>query len=378
MTWKMLRSICLSVGSNAWVSEKPISFFFLARNAIYYGLKALEMSPGENILVPSYICAAVVEPMLTYGVKVKFYDIYPDCSPNFDDLQAKIDPNTRALLAVHYFGFPQSMRSFRDLCTNYHLSLIEDCAHVFIGESAGNPLGSWGDISIYSWRKFLPLYDGGQLVINNPKLSVKIPWHKESPLLRVKVAKNLVDKCFADSTHPLARVACGLLDVPHTIVRSLRPSLGRSQATVVTADGNSVDFDLSLVNMPMSSLSRRLLYNADIPSIVQHRRLNYAYLLDAVQALPGVVPLFSDLSPGVCPLVFPVLVQERPDFHLKLRARGLPAVTWGGVVPPALSREEFPTADYLYQNLISLPVHQSLNSADLQMIVQVLAEALRY
>jgi dTDP-4-amino-4,6-dideoxygalactose transaminase len=120
-----------------------------------------------------------------------------------------------------------------------------------------------------------------------------------------------------------------------------------------------------------------LLYNADVSSIVQHRRRNYAYLLNAVHALPGVTPLFSDLSPGVCPLTFPVLVQERSDFHLNLRARGLPAVTWGGVVPPALSREEFPTADYFYQNLISLPVHQSLSSADLQVIVQILAEALR-
>jgi hypothetical protein len=46
--------------------------------------------------------------------------------------------------------------------------LIEDCAHVLCGESEGEPIGTIGDAAVFSWRKFLPLYDGADLVLNRP------------------------------------------------------------------------------------------------------------------------------------------------------------------------------------------------------------------
>jgi dTDP-4-amino-4,6-dideoxygalactose transaminase len=126
----------------------------------------------------------------------------------------------------------------------------------------------------------------------------------------------------------------------------------------------------------MSYLSKRIIQNTDIPSVIQRRRLNYFYLLDAIKSLSGVTPFFPGLPKGVCPLTLPILVKGRPNFHLNLRARGLPVVTWGEVIHPSLPREEFSNADYLYQNLISLPIHQSLDNADMQTTFDILAEAL--
>ena len=60
----------------------------------------------------------------------------------------------------------------------------------------GIALGESGDISIFSWRKFLPLYDGGQLVINNLKLISSVPCEKAGLLLSLKIAKNTFERLF--------------------------------------------------------------------------------------------------------------------------------------------------------------------------------------
>jgi perosamine synthetase len=112
---------------------RPVHYLFWARNGIYHGLAALGVKPGDNVLVPSYHCSSLVDPILRYGSEAKFYDINVDLAPNFDDIKEKIDRKTRAILAIHYFGFPQPIRKFRELCQVCRLNLIEDCAPVLAG-----------------------------------------------------------------------------------------------------------------------------------------------------------------------------------------------------------------------------------------------------
>ena len=177
--------------------EKSMRHLFWARNGIYHGLTALGVKSGDNVLVPSYHCTSLVEPILKYGSNATFYDINTDLTPNFDDVREKIDAKTRAIVVVHYFGFPQPIRKFRELCDNHNLYLIEDCAHVLTGNSGdGTDLGESGDVSIFSWRKFLPIYDGGQLMINNPKLPLDLALDKSSFLFKLKVAKNTFERAF--------------------------------------------------------------------------------------------------------------------------------------------------------------------------------------
>ena len=67
----------------------------------------------------------------------------------------------------------------------------------------------------------------------------------------------------------------------------------------------------------------------------------------------------------------------RAAFHLRLRARGIPATTWGDVIHKDLAVDEFPEAKFLYENLIFLPVHQSLTGEELQTMIRVLREEMR-
>jgi dTDP-4-amino-4,6-dideoxygalactose transaminase len=70
------------------------------------------------------------------------------------------------------------------------------------------------------------------------------------------------------------------------------------------------------------------------------------------------------------------LVDGQLLFHAVLRSKGIPAFGWDGVIHPQLALEEFPDASFLYQNLVLLPIHQSLGDAELKIVIRVLREAL--
>ena len=373
LLWAMLHQSFQRRGIVSPLPGKPTYDFFWSRNALYHGLRALGISSGDNVLVPAFFCATPLEAILQYGAKVKFYNIRRDCSPDFGDLEAKIDQRTRAVLAVHYFGFPGPMRQFQELCKAYHLYLIEDCAHVLIGECAGAALGSFGDISIFSWRKFLPVYDGGHLVINNPRLHVDVPWVKHSLSFSLKVAKNIFDKLLDDSSSKVIKTMSHLLQLPLAMGRPLLLG-GQRQLRAITINNRSGDFDISLVNLHMSALSRYIIQGLDIPAIFEKRRSNAIYLLDVIKSLPRISPFFPEIPDGVCPWVFPILAEGQQDFHLALRTRGIPAVTWGDCIHSTLPIEEFPDAEFLYRNLVLLPTHQSLEKSDMQDIIKIMGE----
>jgi dTDP-4-amino-4,6-dideoxygalactose transaminase len=368
--WRML---CPRLGTReAAPAQNPTYPVFWARNAIYHSLGVLRIAPGDKVLVPSFHCAAAVAPIIQYGARVTFYKVKRDCSADLSDIEAKIDKRTRAILVIHYFGFPQAIRKFRELCGKYKLYLIEDCAHVLSGQVADGPLGSFGDVSVFSWRKFLPIYDGGYLVVNNPALRTAMPSAKPSLLFSIKVAKNALDGLIDES--PLSFIAY-LFRYPYWLGRRLLVRKGQP-LNVLDINNRSSHFDISLVNLKMSSFSKYILQNIDLAAVVKKRRANYYFLLRELGALPGITATFGDLPEGLCPWVFPILVSRRTDFHLALRSKGIPAVTWGGVIHPQLALRDFPDADFLYQNLVLLPIHQDLGEVELRFMVEVLSEVL--
>lgn len=354
--------------------------FFWARNAIFHGLKALEIPKASRILVPAYICRAAVEPICAYGATVDFYDVQPDCAPDWDDLLKRIRPDTKALMAVHYFGFPQHMRTLREICDQHGLKLIEDCAHVFPGRDGDRQKGTVGDISVFSWRKFFPLYDGGELRLNSPAEPFKIQWAAETLLFTAKTAKGVLDSAVDQTGNVLFQ---SLWRAPSALKHIRRGSApdnngnGDHLPAQSIIDSRAVSFQASLVNQPISRVSLWILQHSDGQAVYEKRRHNYRILQAELEQIPGVAPLFPSLPQGICPWIFPVVFHDLPNAHRRLRARGIPAVAWEGVRPPDTHRERFPNSDFLYENLVFLPVHQSLSENHLARIVDVAAGVAR-
>ena len=353
------------------VAGRPAYYHFWARNAIYNGLRALGVKAGDKVLVPAYHCATMVEPIIQYGAQVTFFNIFQDGSADFEDIEAKVDEKTLAVVAIHYFGNIQPIRHFQELCRKHGLFLIEDCAHLLIGETNGEAVGSFGDISIFSWRKFLPVYDGGVLVLNNPACQGDITWDQYDIWFQLKIAKNLVEKTLYDSLswyrRGSAKQSTSSLNLP-TLQNN------ETQTPLLNINKYSQEFDLSLVDLPMSGFSKCILKKLDLRTIVKARQRNSMKLLKVVEALPGVSPWVETSSEHLDGWAFPLIVHSRDDLHVELREKGVEAFTWGGVIHPSMSIQEFPDSEFLYRRLVLIPNHQSLTDTDMQWLIQVLEE----
>jgi perosamine synthetase len=129
-------------------------------------------------------------------------------------------------------------------------------------------------------------------------------------------------------------------------------------------------FDLRIANYPMSYLSRLVLRHSNAPLIAAKRRENYAFLQEELSRIEGLHFLIPTLPAGVCPWVFPLFFEMIPEACHALRELGIPATSWEGVRPLELELNLFRDAEYLYKNLVFLPIHQNLKVEDLMRIVE--------
>jgi perosamine synthetase len=364
-SWKMF-SMSASANHKQTSAASTYSFFW-ARNAIYHSLKFLNIARGSRILVPAYICRAAVDPLITYGLDVDFYSVKRDCAVDLVDLERRITKKTSAVLLVHYFGFPQNISPLREICDEHQIALIEDCAQVLCGEIDGQSLGTIGDAAVFSWRKFLPVFDGADLVINRPKQIAKVELSKETPLFTLKVAMDMVDRSMRQTRRPAIRAAYnGLRTVEDAARKCTRWYIRRSPALRV--ETSSIAFDTASLSWPMSRLSRWTKTYSNVTSVVAKRRRNYE-TLKAELVSASVTPLFPVLPPTVCPWVFPVFFDGLQNAQHRLRDRGIPAAAWDGVRHPRVTTGSFIDSDFLYQNLVFLPIHQCLEDEDIHKMV---------
>lgn len=336
---------------------------YLARSAIFHAIRLICARPNQSVLVPAYICKTAVDPIIAAGASVEFYGVDRRCEIDFDDLQSRIHADTAALVAVHYFGYPTQIERLRDLCDDHGIALIEDCAHVLNGTRNGQPLGTFGDYGLHSWRKFLPLLDGGDLLVNHTARPLD-----ESP---ARVPRRVVVR----SLRHLLSAIPWLAEARRRLLSS-GGNNHRESAAVAPAGHPEVDpfetysdeFSESAAWCAMTWPSRFLLNHVDIERIASARRRNFKHLVATLSDCPGITPFHDTPPPGGAAWIFPAIVAGQPDAHRLLRASGIPATAWDGVRPEQVGHE-FTDAEFLYHHLIFLPVHQGLNTADLDRIV---------
>lgn len=113
--------------------------------------------------------SGVFDPIRVTKVKYEFYKIHADLSVDMEDIKSKMDnPNVKAILLIHWFGFPQKcVFELKELCNKKGVALIEDCAHTINGYYKEKKLGSIGDYALFSLHKVLTTENGGMLQIND-------------------------------------------------------------------------------------------------------------------------------------------------------------------------------------------------------------------
>ena len=144
--------------------------YFRGSNAIWHALKTLRLEAGDEVLFPAYHCGIELDVLLAAGLRVTFYPVGRDLALDASVLARHMGPTTRAVYVIHYYGLPQDLNATLEVCRRRGVAMIEDCAMALYGRLGDRPLGSYGDVSIFSLWKTVAMPFGGALVVNNPRL----------------------------------------------------------------------------------------------------------------------------------------------------------------------------------------------------------------
>lgn len=152
-------------------------------DALEIAIQSLGIKKGSEILVPANTWISTAEAVINSGCKLKFVDV--DLTHNLcvNDLRKKISKNTKAIIAVHLFGNPANLIEIKKICNKNSIYLIEDCAQAHGAKLGNKKVGSFGDVSTFSFfpSKNLGCFgDGGMIVTNQKKyflLAKKIANH---------------------------------------------------------------------------------------------------------------------------------------------------------------------------------------------------------
>lgn len=147
-------------------------------DALTLGLRALDIGPGDEVIVPAYTFFATAEAVSTVGATPVFVDIDPETyCLDVDDLAARVTTRTKAILPVHLYGHPADMHPLREFAQRHRLKVIEDNAQAMGAEYHDRKTGALGDIGCLSFfpSKNLGCYgDGGMVVTDDPLVAEQI------------------------------------------------------------------------------------------------------------------------------------------------------------------------------------------------------------
>jgi len=150
--------------------------------ALHIALLLSGVEAGDEVITTSMTAEPTNTVILQCGAEPVFADVDHETG-NIDPVSvaAAIGPKTKAILVVHYAGFPVDMPAMRRLADQHGVALIEDAAHALGARCAGAPIGTIGDFGIFSLQaiKHMTTIDGGVLTIRNPDLvpaAKKLRW----------------------------------------------------------------------------------------------------------------------------------------------------------------------------------------------------------
>ncbi|NQW18965.1 MAG: DegT/DnrJ/EryC1/StrS family aminotransferase [Chloroflexi bacterium] len=344
--WESIRALQMGSGRSAIQNDTDeVRLFAFGRQALAAGLRSL---PSGSLLVPAYICDTAVDTLPAVGTPVRFYPVKEDLTPDWDWLDQHRSPEDTALLLVHNFGFPNDIPRAVEYCQYASLSLIEDCAHSFLSEFEGEPLGKTGDLAVFCYRKTLPLYTGAGLYSTSGR---QLP---------------------AGSANTTNTNIWAYRQMLSWAVYKTRSSFLKRFLNRLISRGESYDpREPSGIDRYSRSLMERL--SPSVESIRVKRRRNYSALAIELKGMSSINPIKPVLLEGVSPWGFPLRVEKRDELLDRLRSNGVGAWSWPGI-PRLLDQEAFSSEARLARETLMLPIHQDIEQFHIDHMVKVLSK----
>jgi dTDP-4-amino-4,6-dideoxygalactose transaminase len=353
---EVLRSGWLTMGRKTAEFEQCFAESVGARHAVavssctaalHLALRAVGIGPGDEVVLPSLTFVATANAVLYCGAEPVFADVISAECPLLDpdDARRKLTPATRAVLPVHYAGYPCDMDAFRSIASERGLALVEDAAHAPGASWRGEPIGSIGDASCFSFfsNKNLVTGEGGMLTTDDDAIA-------ESARL--------------NRSHGMTAL-----------------SLDKQKGHAFTYDVVSAGYNYRLTEIE-SALGLAQLDKLEAATRVRRARtLRYH---EALREIPGLVLPFAGQTAGSACHILPVVLPEGTDRdrvqrHMK-QSRIQTSVHYPLVHRfssfAGKYRADVPRTEALAGRLLTLPLHPLLGEEEVDAVCAALGEAL--
>jgi dTDP-4-amino-4,6-dideoxygalactose transaminase len=342
---RVLESRWLGMGAMARQFEKRLEEYLGARYvvavgsgsaALHLALDALELQSEDEVILPSFTFAACPQAVLAAGARPVFCEVIPESlNIDVDDVSRRLTPRTRAIMPIHYGGFPCPMGELLALAREHGLQVVEDAAHAFGSAYNGKMIGTLGDLTCFSFDpvKNVTCGDGGAVATDNDDFATRVRLGRNLGISRDSWVRR-------ESPQPWS------YDV---VSPGFRYHMSDVHAAIGLAQLDRID--------ELKDRKRRLV-----------RR--YAH---GLRGLEGVIPVLGEIDSAL-PFLFAIRVpgDRRAALLDHLREYGVQA--WVHFVPnhvqPAFARfaEPLPVTERVSAEVLTLPLYYELSDADVDRV----------
>ena len=176
--------------------------------ALHLVLLAMGIGPADEVIIPSYVCSALLNAVQYVGAAPVLAEIDP-LTYNMDpeDVQQRITPRTKAIIVPHLFGLAADLEKILKL----NVPVIEDCAQAVGATYHHRPLGTFGVAAIFSFyaTKVMTTGEGGMIIANSPQIMGQVrdlKTYDEKQIYRVRFNYKMTDFQAALGEIQLARL----------------------------------------------------------------------------------------------------------------------------------------------------------------------------
>jgi len=361
-----------------------VRYTYNGRAALYQLMRRIAAARTGAVLVPSFHCMVLVDPIVHAGLDVRYYRVDSKLRIDLDDLRRRLMPDVAAVVAINYFGFPTNLLEVRKACRETGACLVEDCSHSFLYTDPFMLAGERGDASLYSFWKLVPSDVGGGVRFNDPALGFEPEVRRVQLNESLRRAKRLFEQALAGAEGDRMARWYRTVERQRAVVKRVStPSLrqGESESTE-RKTAFEYPFDPRLARTAMPWMSKAIIEAADLATIARRRRQNFEVAGDRLRDVPGVEPLYRELPDRVCPWCFPVKMDRRRDLDHRLHALGVPLYTFGETLHRTFweQAKEDPLllepARSLSRDLLCLAIHQNLALDDVNRFCSIVTDFL--
>ena len=360
---KILKSDWLTTGPNIEKFELAFAKFTGSKYAVavnsgtaalHSAMHAINIKPDDEVLVPTMTFAATANCVLYKRAKPVFIDVNPNSLLiDTNDLENKINENTKAIIVVDYAGQPVEYDIIQDIASKYKIKLIADSCHAIGGHYKTRPIGSIADLSTFSFHpvKNMTTGEGGMITTNNKEFSERMRTFRNHGISTDHRQREKIGSWFYEMedlgfNYRLTDFQCALG----------MSQLKKLPSWIIERQKIAKVYDDAFVG------------NEFISPLKANKKISHAYHLYVIR------------------IKFSLLKIKRSELFLKLKKAGIGVnVHYIPVHLHPFYRKEHntsigqcPNAELVYKEILSLPIYPGIGNQNIQKVISTLESLIKF